>query len=295
MDGADMSGIFDTILTELQNYGLVVGFPNILIGLAFCFFGLRLFKCILFMIGFSIFFGATTFLLFAATKSAAAALAVGFLAGIGGGFLMMWLRKVIYFMFGLSFGCCISLALNIFLILPNINPKDADTAIIVTTIIFALLGGIFGLWIGDLIVIITTAVSGSLQMTFGTLLCAFVAFFAHGGDYKVFCGVLILEFVALALLGMWFQNTRKEKWRAYYDIHNVNVINNNISNDVSNNNNISINLSPQQYPGMMYPQQGAVPFMAPQSQPHQQGVELKETPHSQNYVQPSIYAKPQEV
>lgn len=77
------------------------------VGLLFLLFGLRMFKIVVFLIGFAIVF-ALVFLITSVTRArysdAIVRLIVSFLFGIGGGYLALFCQKVVVFLVGFAFG-----------------------------------------------------------------------------------------------------------------------------------------------------------------------------------------------
>ena len=158
--GSSSSSSADFDLTDLINFfldndaGTFFGFSTTLFGLIVCFFGLKLFKCMMFVIGFCVGFGVGLFLGLSLAgddnQGANVAAILAMVLGIAGGFIALWCRKVVYFLFGCSLGGILSLALNVF-ILARTNPDgdDALNTLFISTIILSLLGGIVAILIGE--------------------------------------------------------------------------------------------------------------------------------------------------
>ena len=132
---------------DFAEAGAAAGLPMIIFGLISLFFGLKLFKCILFVNGFIIGAVIGGALGYAASENAGVAVIVGLIVGIGGGYVGMMLRKVAYFLFGAILGLSAGAALC-FLVLAGNGGVEGNTLLgilAVTTI----LGGIVACYIGE--------------------------------------------------------------------------------------------------------------------------------------------------
>jgi len=286
------------IVEIFMRAGAFAGLINIMIGAVFCFLGLKLFKCMMYFFGFCIGFAIGGAIGAAATQSPGVALLFGLICGIGGGFIAKWFRKVVYFIFGWSLGTIAGLALNLFVLAKSVNSYTTESQMdqaaqtfVVSTLILALLGGILAVWIGDLIVIITTATSGSFNIALGSVGLFQINPLKSGGPV-----LLLLELALFIGLGIWYQLKRREEWKGALEIHNTTIVNTQVNTNVSTENKIEIKIdAPQQpqYPGA-YPGY-SVPFIQnpyPQ-QPQQYAQPQQFAQPDQQYMQPQQYSQPQ--
>jgi len=273
----------------IQEAGAAMGLPFLLVGACFAFFGLKLFKCMLCLIGFSIgaIVGGGLGIWF--TKDPQIASMFALIFGIAAGFVVMWARRVAYFVFGAGLGCGVAVALTVFVL--NTTAENLQSTLMITSIILGIPGGILAVYIGDYIVIACTGVSGGANMAIGLA--------AITGAAST--GVLIIYFLISAGLGIWFQVHNMAKWKhatAGYG-HNV-AVTTEVNTSVTTNNTVEVLIQApqsQQYPPM-YPSQ---PYPMQQGYPvQQQGYPVQQpgypTPYVQNpYPAQPGYGQPQQV
>jgi len=268
---------------EINDVGAAGGLPMIICGLIALFFGLKLFKCILFVNGFIIGALIGGGLGFVATNNSGVAAIAGLVVGIIGGYVGMMLRKLAYFLFGAILGFSAACAIG-FILVPSLSHGNQLIGILGGG---ALLGGIIACFIGDFIVILCTAALGSLGTTCGTL--ALFAMNPTNGGVKVF---LLAELAGLLALGIWYQLKRREEWKGALEIHNTTIINTTVNTNISNNNTVEVLIQPPQ--AQQYPMIAMTPY--PSQQQYGQPQQSFSPYPPQQYNQPQQeFVKPQAV
>jgi len=162
---ASFRGISDLDITILYCIGVAL----LGVGLLFTLFGLKMFKAIIFIIGFLMVFSAI-FVIAVAPQMAKGSVQntdvlLGFLLavvfGIGGGYLALCCHKFAVFLIGFACGSTAFFFISLYFLGDSANNSSM-------VVLIAFLGGIFGgilaIWIHDLMIIIQTSLLGSAMI-----------------------------------------------------------------------------------------------------------------------------------
>jgi len=131
-----------------------------------CFYGYRLFKVVLGLIGFSFGFTITTVIVGAISNDAGAALAIGFLGGIVGAGVTLAVYFLGVFLLGASIGLTVGM---VFVVAAKSNEM------FILAIILGIASGLFALFLQKLMIVVSTAFSGAFSVVTG------FALFSYGG------------------------------------------------------------------------------------------------------------------
>lgn len=143
-----------------QNTLTIIGLVNVIAGVVTCFFGFKVFRLYLMVVGATLgaFIGGTL----TAGTSIAVQVLVSLGLGLGGALLFNALYKLGMVIAGLLFGLAVGVVVGT-------NLGLAGSALVVMIAVLGLLGAVLGLALAKLIIKLSTAFTGSAQIVYGVL------------------------------------------------------------------------------------------------------------------------------
>lgn len=208
----DMPSIFESFHTWLNTFNggitVLIQILVLIFGLVNCFYGYKIFKVILFILGavaggFFVWGLVGSMLTSGANPTDMDNLwrTLGAVGGaIAGGVLAFFLYIIFVFLYGAGFGAVLGAYVASYF-------TSNQTVIIVLMIVFAFLIGALAIWLQKLLIMLGTAFSGGLLATFSVL-----AFFTATADmYSLLIPVIILTIVGLVFQSVNISKTEYNK------------------------------------------------------------------------------------
>jgi len=183
---------------ETNLWILPIAFPSIAIGILSCFFGYRLFKLIIGIVGFILAAGLAASLCWTfLTQNQLVVLATGLVGGIVGALSLVFLYYLGIFVAGAILGGLIASVLS--------GSTTIDPAVF--SILLAITGGVLAVILQKVVIILSTAVSGAWAVVCGAASAAGLADAAllYGSpltSVRQLSAWLLIAWVILAALGL---------------------------------------------------------------------------------------------